>query len=77
MATTVKFTALLIISVTIASLSFALYQTQRERHALHDDLSSRAEMLAASLQEAIEPQFERAPTGRSNASSRGSPSANP
>ncbi len=63
MATTVKFTALLIISVTIASLSFALYQTQRERHALHDDLSSRAEMLAASLQEAIEPQFERGADG--------------
>jgi hypothetical protein len=63
MATTVKFTALLIISVTIASLSFALYQTQRERRALHDDLSSRAEMLAASLQEALEPQFERGADG--------------
>jgi trehalose 6-phosphate synthase len=59
MPTTLKFTALLVVSVTVASLSFALYQTQRERQALRADLSSRAEILATSLQEAIDPPFER------------------
>src|SRR6202166_2094854 len=63
MPTTLKFTALLIVSVAIASLSFALYQTQRERLALCADLSSRAEVLGTSLQEAIEPPFERGADG--------------
>ena len=58
MPTSLKFTAVVIVSVVIASLSFPLYQTQRERRALYADLSSRAEVLATSLQEAIEPPFE-------------------
>ena len=58
MPTTLKFTVLLVTSVAIASLSFAVYQTQRERQALQADLLSRAESLATSLQEAIEPSFE-------------------
>ena len=77
MVTTLKFTVLLIVSVAIASLSFALYQTHRERLALHADLSSRAEVLATSLQEAIEPPFERGADGAiERVCSRDSRSAN-
>ena len=63
MQTTLKFTALLIVSMAIASLSFAFYQTQRERRALSADLSARAEGLGTSLQEAIQPLFERGTDG--------------
>ena len=59
MRTTLKMVLPLIVSVAAVSLLFAAYQVRKERRALRDDLSRRAEILGESLQETIEPIFER------------------
>jgi alpha,alpha-trehalose-phosphate synthase [UDP-forming] len=59
MRTTLKMVLPLIVSVAAISLSFTAYQVRRERRALRDDLSHRAEILGESLQESIEPIFDR------------------
>jgi len=57
--TTLKLVLPLIISVALVSLLFAAYQVRVQRKNLRTDLSRRAELLAESLQEAIEPLFEK------------------
>jgi trehalose-6-phosphate synthase len=59
MRTTLKVVLPLIVSVAAVSLLFAGYQVRTERRALRDDLSRRAEILGESLQETIEPIFDR------------------
>jgi alpha,alpha-trehalose-phosphate synthase [UDP-forming] len=59
MRTTLKMVLPLIVSVAAVSLSFTAYQVRRERRALREDLSRRAEVLGESLQETIEPIFDR------------------
>jgi len=49
----------LITSVALVSLLFAAYQVRKERRNLRNDLSRRAELLTESLQESIQPLFER------------------
>ncbi len=60
MRTTLKIVLPLIVSVAAVSLLFAAYQVRRERRILRNDLSRRAEILGESLQESVEPLFERA-----------------
>jgi alpha,alpha-trehalose-phosphate synthase [UDP-forming] len=57
--TTLKLVLPLIISVALVSLLFAAYQVRIQRKNLRTDLSRRAELLAESLQEAIEPLFDK------------------
>jgi trehalose 6-phosphate synthase len=57
--TTLKLVLPLIISVALVSLLFAGYQVRTERRTLRNDVSRRAEVLADSLQESIEPLFEK------------------
>ena len=59
MRTTLKLILPLIVSVVVVSLLFAAYQVRTERRILRGDLSRRAEILAESLQENAEPQFDR------------------
>ena len=59
MRTTLKLVLPLIISVALVSLLFAGYQVRTQRKNLRGDLSRRAEVLAESLQETIEPQFAK------------------
>jgi trehalose-6-phosphate synthase len=59
MRTTLKLVSPLIISVVVVSLLFAGYQVRTERRILRGDLSRRAEILAESLQENVEPQFDK------------------
>ena len=59
MRTSLKIALPLIVSVAVVSLLFAGYQVRTERKNLRADLSRRAETLGESLQEAIEPQFEK------------------
>jgi trehalose 6-phosphate synthase len=59
MRTTLKLISPLIISVVVVSLLFAAYQVRTERRILRSDLSRRAEILAESLQENVEPQFDK------------------
>ncbi|MBV8514126.1 MAG: trehalose-6-phosphate synthase [Acidobacteria bacterium] len=49
----------LIISVVVVSLLFAMYQVRTQKRMLRNDLSRRAEILAESLQENVEPLFDR------------------
>jgi trehalose-6-phosphate synthase len=49
----------LIISVALVSLLFAAYQVRTQRRNLRTDVSRRAELLADSLQESIQPLFEK------------------
>jgi trehalose 6-phosphate synthase len=49
----------LIVSVALVSLLFAAYQVRTQRRNLRNDLTRRAEVLAESLQEAIDPLFEK------------------
>jgi alpha,alpha-trehalose-phosphate synthase [UDP-forming] len=60
MRTTLKIVLPLIVSVVVVSLLFAAYQVRTQRRNLRNDLSRRAEILAESLQENVEPLFERA-----------------
>ena len=59
MRTTLKIVLPLIISVVVVSLLFAMYQVRTEKRMLRNDLSRRAEILAESLQENVEPLFDR------------------
>ena len=59
MRTTLKLVLPLIISVALVSLLFAAYQVRVQRKNLRNDVSRRAELLAESLQEAVEPLFEK------------------
>jgi len=59
MRTTLKLISPLIVSVVVVSLLFAGYQVRTERRVLRNDLSRRAEILGESLQESVEPQFDR------------------
>ena len=59
MRTTLKLILPLIVSVLVVSLLFAAYQVRTERRMLRNDLSRRAEILAESLQENAEPQFDK------------------
>src|SRR5580693_1289383 len=59
MRTTLKIVLPLIISVVVVSLLFAVYQVRTEKKMLRNDLSRRAEILAESLQENVEPLFDR------------------
>ena len=61
MRTTLKIVMPLIVSVAVVSLLFAGYQVRTQRRALRSDLSRRAEIFAESLQQTIEPYFDRAP----------------
>src|SRR5260370_7301832 len=60
MRTTLKIVLPLIVSVAAVSLLFAAYQVRREKRMLRNDLSRRAEILAESLQESVEPLLEHA-----------------
>ena len=55
MRTTLKIVLPLIISVVVVSLLFAVYQVRTQKRMLRNDLSRRAEILAESLQENVEP----------------------
>jgi trehalose 6-phosphate synthase len=57
--TTLKLVLPLIVSVALVSLLFATYQVRTQRRNLRNDLMRRAEVLAESLQEAIDPLFEK------------------
>ncbi len=59
MRTTLKLISPLIVSVVVVSLLFAGYQVRTERRVLRNDLSRRDEILGESLQENVEPQFDR------------------
>ena len=67
MRTTLKLVLPLITSVALVSLLFAAYQVRTERKNLNHDLSRRAELLAESLQESIQPLFAKdAPNSERN-----------
>lgn len=70
MRTTLKIALPLVVSVAVVSLLFATYQVRTERKALKNDLSHRAELLVESLQEVIEPQFEKNERGTERAMQR-------
>jgi alpha,alpha-trehalose-phosphate synthase [UDP-forming] len=57
--TTLKLVLPLIVSVALVSLLFAAYQVRTQRRNLRNDLTRRAEVLAESLEEAIDPLFEK------------------
>jgi len=57
--TTLKLVLPLIISVALVSLLFAAYQVRTQRRNLRNDLMRHADGLAESLQEAIDPLFEK------------------
>jgi trehalose-6-phosphate synthase len=59
--TTLKIVLPLIVSVATVSLLFAAYQVRTENENLRNDLSRRAEILAESFQESVEPLLEGAP----------------
>ncbi len=59
MRTTLKLVLPLIISVALVSLLFATYQVRTQRRNLRSDLMRHADGLAESLQEAIDPLFEK------------------
>jgi trehalose-6-phosphate synthase len=56
--TTLKIVLPLIVSVAAVSLLFAAYQARTEKRLLRNDLSHRAEILGANLQESIEPLLD-------------------
>src|SRR5258706_16316226 len=59
MRTPQKLISHLIISVVVVSLLFAAYQVGTERRILRNDLFRRAKIVAESLQENVEPQFDK------------------
>jgi alpha,alpha-trehalose-phosphate synthase [UDP-forming] len=59
MRTTLKIVLPLIVSVVVVSLFFAAYRVRTEKRILRNDLSHRAEILGESLQEIVEPLFDR------------------
>ncbi len=63
MRTTLKMVLPLIVSVAAGCLLFAAYQVHTEKRILRNDLSHRAEILGESLQESVEPLFDRRSDG--------------
>jgi trehalose-6-phosphate synthase len=63
MRTTLKMVVPLIVSVGAGCLLFAAYQVHTERRILRTDLSHRAEILGDTLQESIDPLFDRMADG--------------
>jgi hypothetical protein len=63
MRTTLKMVLPLIVSVAAGCLLFTAYQVRTERRILRSDLSHRAEILGDSLEESVEPLFDRRPDG--------------
>jgi hypothetical protein len=61
MRTTLKIVLPLIVSVAVVSSLFAGYQVRTDRRNLRNELSRRAEILAESLQETVEPLLDRGP----------------
>src|ERR1700733_2847370 len=59
MRTTLKIVLPLIISVVVVSLLFSVYQVRTEKRMLRNELSRRAEILAETMQETVEPLFDR------------------
>src|SRR5260370_988649 len=59
MRTTLKIVLPLIVSVAVVSLFFAAYQVRTEKRVLRNDLSHRAEIQGANLQENIELLLDR------------------
>jgi len=59
MRTTLKIVLPLIVSVAAVSLLFAGYQVRTEKRLLRSDLSHRAEIQGANLQESLEPVLDR------------------
>jgi len=70
MRTTLKIVLPLVVSVAAVSLLFAGYQVRTERKNLRTDLARRAELWRNSLQESIEPQFEKRERGSERAINR-------
>jgi trehalose 6-phosphate synthase len=60
MRTTLKIVLPLIVSVLVVSVLFAAYQVRLQKRVLRNELSRRAEILGESLQESVEPLFDRA-----------------
>jgi trehalose-6-phosphate synthase len=60
MRTTLKIVLPLIVSVVVVSVLFAAYQVRLQRRVLHNELNRRAEILGESLQEGVEPLFDKA-----------------
>jgi trehalose-6-phosphate synthase len=63
MRTTLKMVVPLIASVASGCLLFAAYQVHTQRRTLRNDLSHRAEILGETLQESVEPLFDRRSDG--------------
>jgi len=59
MRTTLKIVLPLIVSVVLVSLLFAAYQVRTQKKQARNEISRRAEILAESLQENVEPLFDR------------------
>ena len=59
MRTTLKIVLPLIVSVVVVSFLFAAYQVRLQRRVLHTELTRRAEILGESLQESVEPLFDK------------------
>jgi trehalose-6-phosphate synthase len=59
MRTTLKIVLPLIVSVVVVSLLFAAYQVRTQKKQARNEISRRAEILAESLQENVEPLFDR------------------
>src|SRR5271170_6758505 len=59
MRTTLKIVLPLIISVVVVSLVFAAIQVRRQKRLLRNEVSRRVEILGESLQENVEPLFDR------------------
>src|SRR5271168_4302798 len=53
----------LIFAVTIVSVLFALYQVQADRRARRNDLEKRAQLMAESLQETVQPLLAKGAYG--------------
>src|SRR5580698_943718 len=53
----------LIFAVTIVSVLFALYQVQADRRARRNDLEKRAQLMAESLQETVQPLVAKGANG--------------
>ncbi len=63
MRTTLKMVVPLIVSVAAGCLLFAAYQVNTQRRILRSEISNRAEILGASLRDAIEPLLDPTPEG--------------
>src|ERR1700685_264057 len=57
-----RLTALLVVGITLVTFLVARSQVRSEKQGMRDDLQRRAEVLAESLQEIIEPILEKSET---------------